>query len=491
MVRAIQVPRTPRAGAGRGVGRPFGLAAAALAAVLLAAGCGAGRDAGKDPAAGQRGGTRSPAAGGSGKGAQPSAAKPSGPARPDDFNGDGYDDLAAVVEDGTVVIVDGSAKGLDPGRRTVVPRSPDWTSTLGYWPVQLFRTDLDGDGFTDLLRVPAMERMGRPDVLWGGSRGVGDPKPLTGAAKSLAAVGDFDGDGHDDLFLPGGAEGPEGTVWFGPVGRGGEPARTQELKNGHWPDSIPAGAVAGDFDGDKATDLALTFHALDLESEGDGDVQVSGLQYLKGGPDGLKLAERRERPEIGFRGTPGDVDGDGTDDLFSARFDPTRKVLGVGYWLSTRSGPETGKQDGVGAAPPPGLKEGLHYSGMGGSALGDVTGDGRPDLVTSATGANDNNGVVWLVPNLLEGDASAVQAVTLDSPGVPGSDTPAPGRGPTRNRISVIDLIDTDGDQHLDVVFGSAGFLNPKSRDVDAFWVMRGTDDGMRYQQHFTTADLR
>jgi hypothetical protein len=487
MVRPTQVPPTPRTGAGWRAGRPFGLAAVALAAVLLAAGCGAGKGA----TAGHGGESRSPVAGGSGRGAQPSAGKPSEPARPDDFDGDGYDDLAAVVERGTVAVVYGSAKGLDPDRRMTVPRSADWTSTLGYWPLQLFRADLDRDGFTDLLRAPAMEQMGKPDVLWGGLRGLGAPKPLSRATKSPTAVGDFDGDGHDDLFLPGGTEGPEGTVWFGPVGRGGEPARTQELKNGRWPDSIPAGAVAGDFDGDQATDLALTFHGLDLESEGDGDVQVSGLQYLKGGPDGLKPAERRERPEIGFRGTPADVDGDGTDDLFSAHVDPTRKILGASYWLSTRSGPETGKQDGVSVAPPPGLKEGPQYSGMGGTELGDVTGDGKPDLVTSATGVNDSNGVVWLVPNLLEGDASTVQAVTLDSPGVPGSDTPAAGRGPTRNRISVIDLIDTDGDQHLDIVFGSAGFLNPKSRDVDAFWVMRGTDEGMRYQQHFTTADLR
>jgi hypothetical protein len=77
------------------------------------------------------------------------------------------------------------------------------------------------------------------------------------------------------------------------------------------------------------------------------------------------------------------------------------------------------------------------------------------------------------------------------APDTPGRGACGCGRGPTRNRISVIDLIDTDGDQHLDVVFGSAGFLNTKSRDVDAFWVMRGTDEGMRYQQHFTTADLR
>jgi hypothetical protein len=225
--------------------------------------------------------------------------------------------------------------------------------------------------------------------------------------------------------------------------------------------------------------------------EGDGDVVVSGLQYLRGGPQGLRLTERREPPDIGLEGQPGDVDGDGIDDLFTAGFSAPRKQLAVGYRLSTRSGPESGKQDGALTGSPPGLTDATQYGGMGGTALGDVTGDGRADLVTSATGANVNNGVVWLVPDLLAADAETVQAVNLDSPGVPGSDTPATGRGPTRNRITVVGpLLDTDGDKHVDVVFGAPGFLDAKKQDLDAFWVLRGTGGGMKYHRHFTTEDL-
>jgi hypothetical protein len=89
-------------------------------------------------------------------------------------------------------------------------------------------------------------------------------------------------------------------------------------------------------------------------------------------------------------------------------------------------------------------------------------GDGKADLVTSATGANNSNGVVWLVPDLLAATAEDIQAVNLDSPGLPGSDTPAAGRGPTRNRITVVGpLLDTDGDKHLDVVVGAPASWTP------------------------------
>ncbi|MFF9151583.1 FG-GAP repeat domain-containing protein [Streptomyces sp. NPDC014846] len=463
----------------RGAGRPLRCAAAALAAVLLAAGC----DTARGPAAGGRGGQRGYAVGRQGQ--PPSTGKPSAHPRPGDLNGDGYDDLAAVVAGGSLVVVYGSADGLDPRRHTVVPRT---VSTANPEQARLLRGDLDHDGYTDLVWAPKRRR---PAVLWGGPHGVGDPRPLTGAPRSPAASGDFDGDGDADLFIPGGATGPEGTVWFGPVERGGAPARVQHLDNGRWPDSIPARFLAGDFDGDEATDLAVWFHWTDPDMEGDGDVTVQGMQYLRGGPGGLKLAERHEPPGLGLEGQPGDVDGDGADDLYGASFDAYRRQLGLGYRLSTRSGPESGKRQGLTVGPPPGLTDATQYGGMGGTVLGDVTGDGRTDLVTSATGANDSNGVVWLVPDLLAAKAEAVQAVNLDSPGVPGSDTPAAGRGPTRNRITVVGpLLDTDGDKHLDVVVGAPGFLNPKRPELDAFWVLRGTGEGMKYQRHFTTADL-
>ncbi|MER5945397.1 FG-GAP and VCBS repeat-containing protein [Streptomyces sp. NPDC001904] len=449
-------------------GHGAGVVATALVAVLVA-GCGA-----PDPADGHA------------QAARPKAGKASAHPRAGDFSGDGRDDFA-VLSGRRLTVVYGSAHGLDPRLRTVVPQ-PALAS--GSERTRLFRADLDRDGFTDLLLSPESRP---PAVLWGGPRGLAaSAKQLAGPAKGPAAIGDFDGDGATDVFVPGGATGPEGTVWYGPVDRDGVPDHRQELRYEHPADSAPAHVVAGDFDGDKATDLALWFAWTDPESEGDGDVTYTGQHRLRGGPEGLRLTERRRPPDLGLTGQPGDVDGDGIDDLYAAHFTAYRQQLAAGYRLSTRSGPETGRKGGVGTAAPPGLGGGPHYGGMGDTALGDVTGDGRADLVTSATGANDNNGAVWLIPDVLRADTADIRAVTLDTPGVPGSNTPSPGRGPTRHRITVLSpLLDTDGDGHLDVVFGSTGYLDAKERDLDAFWVMRGTDRGMTFQRHFTAEDLR
>ncbi|MEU6847346.1 FG-GAP and VCBS repeat-containing protein [Streptomyces sp. NPDC046716] len=449
-------------------GHVAGAVATALVAVLVS-GCGTPDRVDEQPKAGR-----------------PTAGNASAHPRTGDFNGDGRDDFA-VLSGRRLTVVYGSAHGLDPRLRTVVAQP---APANGSEQTRLFRADLDRDGFTDLLLSPETRP---PAVLWGGPRGLAaSAKPLTGPAKGPAAIGDFDGDGATDLFVPGGATGPEGTVWYGPIGRDGAPAHRQDLRYEHPADSIPDRVLAGDFDGDKATDLALWFAWTDPESEGDGDVTFTGQHRLRGGPEGLRLTERRERPDLGLDGQPGDINGDGIDDLYAAYFTASGKQLGAGYWLSTSSGPESGRKGVVGTAAPPGLGGGPHYGGMGDTALGDVTGDGRADLVTSATGANDNNGVVWLIPDVQRADAGDIRAVTLDSPGVPGSNTPSPGRGPTRHRITVVSpLLDTDGDGHLDVVFGSTGYLDAKKRDLDAFWVLRGTDRGMTYQGHFTAEDLR
>ncbi|MHB9758208.1 hypothetical protein ACYBSK_27830 [Streptomyces sp. BYX5S] len=239
---------------------------AACAALVLLAGCGGGGDDGaKAPSPG--GGSpslstptasRSPAAG-------------KGSHDPDDFNGDGHRDLLLPVEtsdgqprsepsDGRILVVYGSARGLDPGTRTMSGRgdlglpAPGGSASAAAPPEAVdaravAAADLDGDGFTDLA-VPVTGQESVSDgqlsahpttlyVVWGSPRGPGGsdreptavrlPRGASVLGLDKAVRGDFDGDGRHDLA---GLETSGGTVWllYGPFDRAtGAPARTGTL----------------------------------------------------------------------------------------------------------------------------------------------------------------------------------------------------------------------------------------------------------------------
>ncbi|UBU17979.1 FG-GAP repeat domain-containing protein [Nonomuraea gerenzanensis] len=386
---------------------------------------------------------------------------PTGSAAPskrkaDDVNGDGYADLVAEFgpADGRRLgVVPGSPKGLVPAKGVVVPPATFTSWLIGGG----FRADLDGDGFGDILGYgapPDPDQAQGPHILWGGRDGVAAtarPIPVRLPAKSggpasyRAVAGDYDGDGAADLAMatPPGSGGlaADLTVLYGPFTRQGAPARSTVQPS-------PTGGdfwrmVADEIDGRRATAL--------LVYEGDDGEQVSGV-LLAGGPGGLARAGRKLNR--GMAAAFGDFDGDGTRDV--AVGDDGSRNNEPGYETEPPTVDRTLTVyygDGRQAA---------FKGGAGGAVSGDFDGDGRDDLAFGGAAASRH--VSATTPKVFRGGPGGLGAGTVIA-GLSGAGPLAAG--------------DYDGDGDDELVFTTG-------RDDSAIVVT----DGAKVLTRFETADM-
>ncbi|MFH8465287.1 FG-GAP and VCBS repeat-containing protein [Streptomyces sp. NPDC017991] len=433
---------------------------------------------------------------------KPGAGKPSGNPRPGDFNGDGYDDFATVVtsqskdrsrSEENLVVVYGSRDGLAPA--TAKRTSPG--TKFAYFTSPL-RTDLDGDGYTDLV-----VGRGRGDsrlttlAFFGGARGLGPATELAALPEGFRPIAatDFDGDGSVDL-LDGGhggqgyayeaGPGPHGLLLHGPFDREGTPKRRAVLDLDQQGYAAPTSATTGDFDADGKAEVVFTY-TFDAEEDESAPEGLHTVGYYEGqsgdGRAGLVRDPARE-PAIGeavetFDGprTPatGDADGDGIDDLLLptqlkvAPADMPAEGGALTILYGDRSGLGGGRETSV-IEGEGGAKRRIDYGSS--PAAGDVDGDGKPDIVVNTPDFRRHDGKVTLLPGGPGGVPSAAGEQTVDAgtDGLPGTPNPhywnAFGHQPP--------LLDVDGDDHADaVVFGPL-----YEQRKGAFLVLRGTDDG-------------
>ncbi|MFC5819542.1 FG-GAP repeat protein [Nonomuraea harbinensis] len=282
-----------------------------------------------------------------------------GSRRADDVNGDGYADL--FFDFGSLGVVYGSPRGLDPESRTVLPvRDEQGLSAPAVNAFELLHTDnradFDGDGFDDILLKgcsPVPSCQDRPLISWGGPRGLRTPTPTRvplpkDKAVEAMVAGDFDGDGVGDVALApydGAGAWGEGKgslmVLYGPFSRTGLPARHTSQ-----PTSVDFQSFTADeIDGRRSTALVA------------GHAEETTTQLFSADRDGL--AKQGRGLQWGTVAAFGDFDGDGRRDLavgFEAPQDGNR--LTVLYGNGRRG----------------------MFEGTGAAVTGDFDGDGRDDL---------------------------------------------------------------------------------------------------------------
>lgn len=420
----------------------------------------------------------------------------------DDFNGDGYADLAIGAPNATVsgrakagyvAVTYGSADGLSTANKEIVSRSasgiPGSATANQRFGLTFTKGDLDGDGFGDL--VVAGGTAGSV-VLWGSASGLTGGTNLAGYGASPQA-GDFDGDGKTDLALFAarsvGGDDPEGApavLWKGPISRTGTPAAVLNiLDRSEWwgydendascatgggcvngPDSISGPVVSGetgDVDGDGKDDI------LQRAYTGDG---TWANRLLRGGASGFTGGwAPGDGTGRDVRSGVGDVNGDGYDDVVVGGDGDgeVRVAYGSASGLSGAN-TESIDQDLPGF---PGVEEA--DDGLGAAvSVGDVNGDGYADLALGIPGEDfgglTDAGSFALVPGSASGvTGTGTQVFHQDSSGVPGVAETGDMFGATTA------LLDVNGDGHRDIAVASTA----ENSDNGAVWVLRGTSTGL------------
>ncbi len=277
-----------------------------------------------------------------------------------DFDSDGNEDLAVTnfgdgFEEGSVTIL----LGLGDGSFWVVQTIFVFGNQSG--PVSVAIGDFNEDGHEDL--AVAYYEFWRVVILEGTGTGTFDADSVgvyrTSWGPTSAAIGDFDGDGHEDLAVTS-ETGDEICIFLG--AGDGSFGEAPYYEAGCNPESV----AIGDFDNDSYADMAAANRDDDnvavFMGAGDGTFEEASFYQADDGANSVAI---------------GDFDGDGLDDMAVANLYGDNVAVFRGL-ISSTVGMTFGEASffNVGDHPWP-------------VAAGDFNGDGFDDLVTANSYSND------------------------------------------------------------------------------------------------------
>ncbi|KUO22345.1 hypothetical protein AQJ91_05085 [Streptomyces dysideae] len=432
----------------------------------------------------------------------------------DDFNGDGYSDLAVAAPEATVggetkagyvAVLYGSASGLNTTSRQVFNQNtagiPGSVETDDLFGSALATGDMDGDGYADLVVGVSGEdtlsggvNSGYVQVVWGGPKGLSGGSSLaTGKASyhqlgsdGQLTVGDVDGDGATDLAAIQGSINLR--VVKGPFGRDGATNGGEQVIPDYESDPRFMDLASGDVNGDGYADVVGTAH--------DGDeYDARRVVYWLGGAAGLGerkvvLGSNGYALQGGESVDLGDVNGDGYDDIVVGRFDgmdsdldtPLAKGGRVAVVPGTANGPDGTKPTYVnqGSSGVPGVAE-LGDDFGADVSVADVNGDGYDDVSAGVPGEDfdgktDAGSVIVLRGSATGLTGTGAKGYSQDTTGVPGTAETFDGFGAATR------LVDADRDGRAELAVGAPG-ENAKAGSV---WVFRSTSSGITPTGSFT-----